>query len=635
MSKPYNTVTSATGPPRPGDRLAEALPLRSSPKSGAIQTRGGKAYVPTGQSLPVAAPLPSPAPPSGVSTVYLSMPTTFSVSGGGGSGIVSLVVTYAAQAANTFLAGTGTGAAFRALLSADLPLATALLAGAVKPDGSTITIAGGVLSAAASGFTPAAAQAPSSVIYLNSFYSGTSEAANFRAENTVSPSGGAIEYYGWQGSTDGVTWGAESFHNDTFQTSGMTSGSKYVRCRAYPLVASGVTPTPSGWVTSAAHAYVAPASGGSSSQSITGGAIQIAGGYQVVPGNVLYSQLGWLIGDGSAGESATGYNGGPLTTKPSSATFQSSNSLATGIIGAWPLQEGSGTAVADVSGHGLNLSFVGTSPVWGTGPNGAILTFGGAGALTIADNALLKPTSGFTFSCYASFNNTQSGAPRMFRKYLSSGAYFGVATSAGSYQTAGSTYSGTYNTASYENAYHLYTVTTNTTTNTQTFYVDGVAIGTATGSGALTWDTTNLYLMGSPTGSDYAAGKLDVAYEWSRALSSTEVAALAANPYLLLSSGAACSALFDAGANGYIVASTVEFVRGYKNTLTEVLEYSDDGAAWTNVPIGVTPGSNGGTYGTVATTVTTGVTGAHRYWRYSGKDSGGTNQFRLTDFRIN
>lgn len=77
---------------------------------------------------------------SGLYTVSGSPVTT--------SGI--LTGTLNTQTANLIFAGPTTGAAakpsFRSLVAADLPIATSAAFGAVKPDGSTITIAGGVLT---------------------------------------------------------------------------------------------------------------------------------------------------------------------------------------------------------------------------------------------------------------------------------------------------------------------------------------------------------------------------------------------------------------------------------------------------------------------------------------------------------
>ena len=92
-----------------------------------------------------------------VNIANLTMPPEFLVTvkplAGGG---YSLVVTKAKEAKNTVWAGPASGSnaapAFRAIVPTDLPIATTSALGAVKPDGTTITItAGGVISAAGGG----------------------------------------------------------------------------------------------------------------------------------------------------------------------------------------------------------------------------------------------------------------------------------------------------------------------------------------------------------------------------------------------------------------------------------------------------------------------------------------------------
>lgn len=85
------------------------------------------------------------------------------------------------EAANTVYAGPISGIAtiptFRALASADLPLASTSAAGAVQPDGTTITISGGIISAAGGSAGPAlrgsGIQASSAGSYTVSWPSGT------------------------------------------------------------------------------------------------------------------------------------------------------------------------------------------------------------------------------------------------------------------------------------------------------------------------------------------------------------------------------------------------------------------------------------------------------------------------------
>lgn len=90
--------------------------------------------------------------PGTVSSVGLSAPSVFSVGGSPVTTAGTITLGFAGgQPANEFLATPNGGAGalgLRSIVSADLPLATTLAFGAVKPDGSTITIAGGVISAA-------------------------------------------------------------------------------------------------------------------------------------------------------------------------------------------------------------------------------------------------------------------------------------------------------------------------------------------------------------------------------------------------------------------------------------------------------------------------------------------------------
>ena len=90
-----------------------------------------------------------------VTSVALTMPAQFGVSGSPVTGAGTLAVAWNTEAANLVLAGPSSGSAavpiFRALAAADLPLATLSAFGAVKPDGTTITISGGVISSSGGG----------------------------------------------------------------------------------------------------------------------------------------------------------------------------------------------------------------------------------------------------------------------------------------------------------------------------------------------------------------------------------------------------------------------------------------------------------------------------------------------------
>ena len=92
----------------------------------------------------------------GVTSVSLALPSFIVVTGSPVTGSGTLTGTLATQSANTVFAGPASGGAaaptFRALvMGSDVPLATTLAFGAVRPDGSSITISGGVISASSGG----------------------------------------------------------------------------------------------------------------------------------------------------------------------------------------------------------------------------------------------------------------------------------------------------------------------------------------------------------------------------------------------------------------------------------------------------------------------------------------------------
>lgn len=94
--------------------------------------------------------------PSGtgtVTSVSLVVPSRQGVAGSPVTGSGTLTIVDNAQNANLVFAGPVSGSAatpvFRTLVPADLPVATTSLFGAVKPDGTSVLISGGVISAAA------------------------------------------------------------------------------------------------------------------------------------------------------------------------------------------------------------------------------------------------------------------------------------------------------------------------------------------------------------------------------------------------------------------------------------------------------------------------------------------------------
>lgn len=90
-----------------------------------------------------------------VTSVGVAVPSRQSVSGSPVTGSGTITISDNNQSANEVFAGPASGSAaapgFRALQAADLPVATDSAFGAVKPDGDTITISDGVISAVGGG----------------------------------------------------------------------------------------------------------------------------------------------------------------------------------------------------------------------------------------------------------------------------------------------------------------------------------------------------------------------------------------------------------------------------------------------------------------------------------------------------
>ncbi|HLJ67744.1 MAG TPA: hypothetical protein VKX16_10340 [Chloroflexota bacterium] len=156
------TVTSV-GLTMPGDFSVSGSPVTSSGTLAVTRANqnantilagpsSGGAAAPSYRAL-VTADLP--AGTGTVTSVALTAPAEVTVAGSPVTTSGTLALTWTAQAKNLVFAGPSSGAnaapSFRAMVSADLPIATVSALGAVQPDGSTITINGsGVITAAAS-----------------------------------------------------------------------------------------------------------------------------------------------------------------------------------------------------------------------------------------------------------------------------------------------------------------------------------------------------------------------------------------------------------------------------------------------------------------------------------------------------
>lgn len=197
--------------------------------------------------------------------------------------------------------------------------------------------------------------------------------------------------------------------------------------------------------------------------------------------------------------------------------------FASNLEGHWLFNEASGTTAADSIGSAdATLSSSG----WTTGYEGSALYCNGARYATVADTAVLRPTSVITFSVRV-YVSSYSGFRFVLQKEGSSVGYGFYCHDANDYHAYIRINGGWVDINSSgvsQDAWHTLTLTYDGTT--VRFYVDGVEEVTSTVSGSINHDTADLRFGAGGGGGDIWPGLIDDARVYSRALDATDVAAL-------------------------------------------------------------------------------------------------------------
>jgi prepilin-type N-terminal cleavage/methylation domain-containing protein len=226
-----------------------------------------------------------------------------------------------------------------------------------------------------------------------------------------------------------------------------------------------------------------------------------------------------------------------VDTKGSSITvsplFNSS-----GLVGYWPMDEGSGSSTIDASGNGNGGTWNGTTT------NGSYYTGGKVGPsagvfngsndyVNVPDNASLdfSGTQPFTISAWVYQAVTTSYAPVITKGNSGGSPYnYALITNSTNPQARFNIYNGSAhgpNASGMEtlNAWHLWTGTFDGAT--MTLYVDGVLSGTPLNiSSTLPISNTNALQMGRNASAQAWNGDIDDVRIYNRALSAAEIAAL-------------------------------------------------------------------------------------------------------------
>jgi len=89
------------------------------------------------------------------------------------------------------------------------------------------------------------------------------------------------------------------------------------------------------------------------------------------------------------------------------------------LVGWWKLDEGSGTAISDSSGHGLDGTFTGGTPEWITGYYGHAISFNGsAGYVDLGSDPAMDVTGEITVACWLRDDGFTTGWQAIFTKGL-------------------------------------------------------------------------------------------------------------------------------------------------------------------------------------------------------------------------
>lgn len=274
---------------------------------------------------------------------------------------------------------------------------------------------------------------------------------------------------------------------------------------------------------------------------VPGGTITLTNGTLNGGSSVIHAGA-FSMGTGSfaVGSSTVVFDGTASQSLPFSsfAGLRLEDPAESNLVGYWKLDEGQGTTLQDLSGHG-NTGAASTSGVsWQTGSSGvpsavsfddnAALTFNGtSGYAQLGANSIPGTSAAVTISAWVNFTNVGGNQNMVVLSgggnYLQLGIRAGVFTAwpAG----AGTTVSGP--AAATGTWYHV--AYTYDGSSVDTIYVNGVAYtGTFTHQGGA---TTAVYLgTYSPT-SELLAGSLDDVRIYNVALTASQVAQLAAGRY--------------------------------------------------------------------------------------------------------
>jgi hypothetical protein len=195
-----------------------------------------------------------------------------------------------------------------------------------------------------------------------------------------------------------------------------------------------------------------------------------------------------------------------------------------GLVAAYSFNAGTGTVLADVSGHGNNGTINGAT--WTTGHDGQALSFNGSSNVVVVnDSASLDLTSGATFEAWVRPTAAMSGWKAILQKQTD--AYFLNANTDSNHVAVGGTFGGVCCTVLQSPSalvVNQWTFVVGTYDGaTLRLYVNGTQVSSQAKTGALQVTATPLRIGGDTYSGEFFRGLIDNLRIYNRALSATEI----------------------------------------------------------------------------------------------------------------
>jgi len=394
--------------------------------------------------------------------------------------------------------------------------------------------------------------------------------ANLTSAVTWTPSNTAVATITSAGLATGVAAGSTPIQ----ATSGAIGGSTSLTVTAPVLVSIAVTPANASLATGATQQFTAT---GTYSDSST----------QNLTSSVTWASTNTAVATITSAGLATGVATGSTTIRATSGSISGSTSLtvaASGLVGYWTFDDGSGTTAADSSGNGHTATLV-NGVSWVTGKMGDAVSANGVNQYVSLPAINLSATNAVTWAAWVNRTYSTAGGHTLFENstnFNSSTTGFGFFPDDGvDCPTSSPLMTGVHGNVGYTlNCYaqpssgvwhHIAVVydKSHPATSVISLYIDGALqtpkknLYTATNTNS--FGNNALYVFSRGGTQEFNAGEIDDLRLYNRALSATEVQQLFQGGSAMLFSAPA-SAEYASTANGPVQQFIANTIPGNDNS---------------------------------------------------------------------